>query len=80
MKADQPGFDFGVMSEPTWQSAVALDAALTLLRGGEVAQRQVLQPNLITTANYADFIRPSLPDGVFVDTRLTDDELKAIFS
>ena len=79
-KTSHPGFDFGVMSEPTWQSAVALDAALKLLRGGEVAKRQVLQPNLITTANYQKFIRPNLPDGVFVDNRLSDEELKAIFS
>lgn len=78
-RENHPKFDFGLMSEPTWQSAVALNAALTLLRGGEVAKRQLLQPQLITKDNYQDYIRPNLPDGVFVDTSLSDEELLEIF-
>lgn len=78
-KPSQPKFDIGLMSEPTWESAIALQAALTLLKGGEVAKQQIIQPQLITADNYKDYIRPNLPDGVFTDTKLSDDELLKIF-
>lgn len=78
-KPKQPKFDIGLMSEPTWESAVALRTAVQLLKGEKVAKRQILVPELITAANYEKFLRPTLPDGVFDDTSLPDDELKAIF-
>ncbi|MFO1070989.1 MAG: substrate-binding domain-containing protein [Geminicoccaceae bacterium] len=78
-RAAQPKFDIGLMSEPTWQSVVALRAALTLLGGGEVAKQQVIQPQLITKANVEKFVRPDMADGVFVDTNLSAEELKQIF-
>jgi ribose transport system substrate-binding protein len=78
-KPSYPKFDIGLMSEPTWQSAVALVTAVKLLKGEKVAKRQVLVPQLITSANYEKFIRPDLPDGVFVDNSLPDDMLKSIF-
>ncbi len=78
-KAKQPKFDFGLMSEPTWESVIALRAALTLLGGGSVPKRQIIQPGFITPANYQQYIRPNMPDGVFVDTNLDDATLKRIF-
>ncbi len=78
-KPTQPKFDIGIVSEPTWESVVALRTALTLLGGGSVAKRQILQPNLITAANYAQYIRPSLPDAVYVDTNLDTATLQKIF-
>jgi ribose transport system substrate-binding protein len=78
-KPNQPKFDIGVMSEPTWQGIFAMRAAVSLLKGEEVAKQQILVPALITAANYEKYIRPDLPDGVFTDTSLTDDELRAIF-
>lgn len=77
--ANQAKFDFGLMSEPTWESVVALRAALTLLGGGSVPKRQIITPGFITTANYKDYIRPELPDAVFVDTNLDSATLKQIF-
>jgi ribose transport system substrate-binding protein len=77
--AKQPKFDFGLMSEPTWESVIALRAALTLLGGGSVPKRQIIKPGFITTANYRDYIRQDLPDSVFVDTNLDDATLKHIF-
>jgi ribose transport system substrate-binding protein len=79
-KDKQPKLDIGLMSEPTWESVVALRAALSLLRGEEVAKRQIIQPQLITKDNVRKLVRPDLPDGVFVDTNLSDAELKKIFS
>jgi ribose transport system substrate-binding protein len=78
-KASQPKFDIGLMSDPTWESVVALRAALTLLRGGAVAKRMIITPRLITKANYTSYIKPNLPDGVFVDTDLSDAELEKLF-
>ena len=75
----QPKFDIGLMSEPTWQGIFALRAAVSLLKGQEVPKQQILTPTLITAANYEKYLRPSLPDGVFADTSLSDDELRAIF-
>jgi len=78
-KPKQPKFDIGLMSEPTWESALALRTAVQILKGDEVRKRQIIEPVLITAANYEKYIRPDLPDGVFTDTSLSDDELKAIF-
>ena len=75
----QPKFDIGLMSDPTWESVVALRATLTLLRGGNVAKRMIITPRLITSANYMSYIKPNLPDGVFVDTDLSDAELEKLF-
>ncbi len=79
-KDRQPKFDIGLMSEPTWESVVALRAALDLLRGKDVPRQQIIQPQLITKDNVARYVKPDLPDGVFVDTDLSDEELKKIFS
>ena len=75
-----PGFAFGLISEPTWQSVVALRTALTLLGGGSVARQQFVLPALITPANYRQYIRPGLPDAALVDTSLDDATLKRIFA
>ncbi len=75
-----PAFDFGLMSEPSWQGVIALRAAMTLLAGGSVAKRQMVLPAMITPANYAAYIRPRLPDGVLVDTALDDATLGRIFA
>lgn len=77
--AAQPKFDFALMSEPTWESVIALRAALTLLGGGSVPKRQIIQPGFITTENYKKYIKSDLPDAVFVDTNLDDATLKRIF-
>lgn len=79
-KAAHPTFDIGLMSEPTWQGIFAMRGAVSLLKGEAVAKRQILVPKIITAENYMDYIRPDLPDGVFTDTSLTDDQLRAIFN
>ena len=74
-----PNFKIGLLSEPTWEGVVALRTALKLLNGEDVPKRQIIEPRLITSENYKDYVRPGLPDGVFVDTELSDDELKTLF-
>ncbi len=74
-----PKFKIGLLSEPTWEGVIALRTALKLLNGEDVPKKQIIEPRLITSENYKDYLRPALPDGVFVDTDLSDDELKALF-
>src|SRR5262249_29159000 len=78
--AKQPKFDIGLISEPTWEGVLALRMALSLLRGEEIQKQLIITPKLITKDNYKTYMRPDLPDGVFTDTNLSDDELKKIFS
>jgi ribose transport system substrate-binding protein len=79
-KASNPKFDIGLISEPTWESAVALRMALSILRGEEIQKQSIIIPKLITKDNYKDYMKPALPDGVFTDTDIPDAELLKIFS
>ena len=74
-----PKFKIGLLSEPTWEGVIALRTALKLLNGEDVPKRQIIEPRLITSENYQTYLRPTLPDGVFVDSDLSDDELKTLF-
>ncbi len=74
------GFPFGLLSEPTWQSVIALRTATTLLGGGTVSKQQFVLPAMITADNYRQYIRPRLPDAVLVDTTLDDATLQRIFA
>jgi ribose transport system substrate-binding protein len=78
-KANYPKFKIGLLSEPTWESVIALRTAIKLLGGEDVPKRQIIEPQLITSENYKNYLRPDLADGVFVDADLSDDELKALF-
>jgi ribose transport system substrate-binding protein len=40
---------------------------------------QTIAAKLITGDNYAQYIKKDLPDGVFVDTNLSDAALKKLF-
>jgi len=79
-KDKNPQFKFGAVSEPSWEGIVALRTAQKLLAGDSAPKRQIIQPIIIDSSNYQKFIKRSLPDGVFVDTTLSDDELKKLFS
>lgn len=79
-KDSEPKFDIGLISEPTWEGVVALRNVLNLLQGQEQQRDLIITPKLITKDNYQDYMRPDLPDGVFVDTNLSTEELQKIFS
>ncbi|MFA6153751.1 ABC transporter substrate-binding protein [Mesorhizobium sp.] len=79
-KAANPKFKIGCVSEPSWEGVVALRTAMKLLSGQDAPRRQIISPVLMDDSNYSQFIKKDLPDGVFVDTLLTDDELKKLFS
>ncbi|RFC67572.1 MULTISPECIES: ABC transporter substrate-binding protein [Mesorhizobium] len=79
-KGNNPKFKIGCVSEPTWEGVVALRTAVKLLSGEDQPKRQIISPVLMDGSNYEQFIKRDLPDGVFVDTLLTDEELKKLFS
>lgn len=78
-KDKQPNFKFVSISEPTWESAIALRTAINVLRGKEVPVKQIIDPLPITKDNLKDYYRADLPDAVFVDTELPNDVLAKIF-
>jgi len=78
-KAANPKFKIACVSEPSWEGVVALRTTVKLLSGQDMPKRQIIFPLLIDGSNYAQFMKPNLPDGVFVDTLLTDAELKKLF-
>jgi ribose transport system substrate-binding protein len=79
-KDKYPNFKFSAISEPTWEVVIALRMALDVLKGGDVPVKAMIEPKAITPETYQQYYRPNLPDAAFVDTDLSDEELKAIFS
>lgn len=75
----QPDFKIGIVAEPTWESVIALRIALELLAGKDVPKTQTIVPPVITGTNYHQYIKPDLPDGVYVYTTLSTAELKKLF-
>ena len=79
-KEKNPKFKIACVSEPSWEGVVALRTAVKLMTGQDAPKRQIIDPILIDGSNYQTFMKKDLPDGVFVDTLLTDAELKKLFS
>lgn len=73
------GFDCIAVAKPTWISADSLDTALAALEGEKVEKDQILDPEVITADNLAEFVRPELPDSLWVNTRMSDEEINALF-
>ncbi len=80
-KDKNPKFTIASVSEPTWEGVVALRTASKLLAGEERAEASdhpADRDRSLKTMRSSS--RQDLPDGVFVDTTLSDDELKKLFS
>lgn len=78
-EAGDTNFDAIAVAKPTWISATALETALAALRGETVEKDQILEPEVITSANLASFVRLDMPDSLWVNTKMTDDEILALF-
>ena len=79
-KDKHPKFTSASVSEPTWESVIALRAALKLLARRERAEAADHHPGLHRSLRtIRSTSSPDLPDGVFVDTKLSGDELKKLF-
>lgn len=78
-QASEPNFEIGLLSEPTWESTLALRTALEILKGEKVPKNRIIEPEFVTPKNYRQYIAPDLPDGVFVDSDLSPEVLKELF-
>ena len=68
------------MAKPTWLASVALRTAVDLLDGKNVPKDTVLPVPTITKANLDQYVKPGLSDSFWANTRLTDEQVKAIFA
>ena len=60
----------------------AYNVGFTLARGDVVIfldSDDLLDPEVITADNIADFVRDDLPDSLWVNTKMTDDEINTLF-
>ncbi|WP_340293126.1 ABC transporter substrate-binding protein [Aquipuribacter hungaricus] len=73
------GFDAIAVAKPTWISAEALETAIAAARGEQVTKDNLLEPEVITSENLDEFVRDDLPDSLWVNTRMTDEEVVALF-
>lgn len=74
------GFDSIGTSKPTWLGSEALIVAINLLDGKPVEKDMVLPVPTITAADLDKYVKPELSDSFWAGTRLTDDQVKAIFA
>jgi ribose transport system substrate-binding protein len=80
-KDANPKFDIYTLSQPTYESKLALQQVLAILTGSkEVYKTWLFAGGEITGANAAEKAKADLPDSVFVDNDLTDVQLKQIFA
>jgi ribose transport system substrate-binding protein len=77
-KDNYKNFDIGTISEPTWESKVALQTCIKLLDGETVDKFVEVKPQLIAGEEAAKAAKMDLPDACFVDTDLTDDVLAGL--
>ncbi len=73
------GFTAVAASKPTWLSAESLEVALKALKGQQVTKDNYLPAPTITEENLDKFVRADLPDSFWTQTKLTDDQIKALF-
>jgi ribose transport system substrate-binding protein len=75
----EEGFTAIAASEPTWQSRVALQAALRILQGIPVNSFYRLQVPTITGETLEDFVRPEYSDAYWTNSLLPADVADEIY-
>lgn len=73
------GFRSIAASEPTWQSRMALQAALKILQGIPVNSFYSLQVPTITEAELDEFVRPEYSDSYWTNSLLPEDVADEIY-
>jgi len=72
-------FDSIGASKPTWLGALAVETALDILEGKPYQKLNRLPVPTITSENLDEYVRPDMPDALWANTKLTDDEIRALF-
>lgn len=73
------GFKAMSASEPTWQSRVALQAALRILQGEPVAPFYSLQVPTIFEEDVDQYVRPEYSDAYWANSRLSQEAADALY-
>jgi ribose transport system substrate-binding protein len=73
------GFDSIAPCCPTYVSASALDTAIQALQGKTVKLTTVITLPTITDANLSQYVRTDLPDSFWNITKLTTDQISALY-
>lgn len=73
------GFRAMSASEPTWQSRVALQAALRILQGIEVYPFYALQVPTIYEDEVSEYVRPEYSDAYWANSRLSQEAADALY-
>jgi len=79
VKLEDKGFTSVAPSKPTWLGSESLIVALKLLKGEDVRKDTIFPPPVIDDSNVGKFVRDDLSDSFWVNTRLTDDQVRAAF-
>jgi ribose transport system substrate-binding protein len=75
----ESGFKGMAASEPTWQSRVALQAAIRILEGYPVAPFYQLQVPTIYEDQVGDYVRPEYSDAYWTNSLLPQDAADALY-
>lgn len=73
------GYTSVAPSKPTWLGSESLLVALKLLKGEAVEKDTIFPPPVIDDSSVAKSVRADLSDSFWVNTRLSDDEVRAAF-
>ena len=67
------------LTKPTWLSQKGLQIGLDILQGKPTPKVNILPAYVITKETLDDFVRPDLPDTMFVNTHLPEEVIKRLF-
>ncbi|MBA7609645.1 hypothetical protein ES703_16836 [subsurface metagenome] len=67
------------LTKPTWLSQKGLQIGLDILQGKPTPKVNILPAYTITKETLDDFVRPDLPDTMFVNTHLPEEVIKRLF-
>lgn len=73
------GFSSIATSKPTWLASESLKVALSLIKGEPVKKDNVFPVPVIDDATLDKFVKMDLPDSFWNNTRLSDEQVRAIF-
>ena len=67
-------------AKPTWLAEVALERAISLVKGEEVKKDDIFPTAVFSDDELANYVRADLPDDFWANTHLPEEVIKTIFS
>jgi ribose transport system substrate-binding protein len=78
MQTNTPGFDAIGCSKPTWLFAQGVDNLLDALDGKLAQKDQTIPTPTITKETIDQYMRPDMPDALWTNTKLNDDQIRQL--